>query len=1142
MPEVRRFIAVIAAFLLLAATASSDETKVLRYQHSDEYEVVLAPDGKTIDTMFASGNVIFQTDSGTIYCDSAIWAVGRDLVLRGKVVIDDASYHLVADSVRYDEKTRVAVARGSYVEVLTRQDSIFAVGRHVQYERAPRKFRMEERPTVYLKYPDSAKMIEVTADRVDFDSENGLAEAEGDVKIDSRDLSASSGCAVLQLRKNVLDLFDNPAAQRGRSVIRGGLITVYSANDVLSRIDVLDSARGDFIEPIGKDTTHFDNSKLTGKKIIMNFEQGNLIGVTSVGQAYSWYYPSSQGKPEEQQNSVSGDTIRFAIKDERLQSVTVIGGGIGRYLDSKMVATSDSTKSRQVDTVDYTGARIVYDLTDSTITLNNHATVNSGTMALSAEEIEFQTRHRLVKAYSANITKPSEHVDSTLLARFQPNPIPVILKDKEEELYGDFLEYSMETQKGRIVQSKSSYETGLYYGRKVARATKDIYYVDDGRYTTCNAEEPHFHFHSPHMKLINNDKLLAKPVVLYIGRLPILALPYYVFPMKKGRHSGILPFRVGNLSQGDKYIENVGYYWAASDYWDWQNALSYREFNTSLTWTTAVNYVILYKLSGSVTANISRETSFDRYLGTERKRTRWTIAGSHRQEFSGGWKIDASGSYQSDASYYQDYSADLADRTNRNLRSVVNFSKRFSKTVALSGSFSHEQNLDAQTKTDRLPTMGISLPVIKPFGSGRIDDQGKLVPRWYNNLTVAYRPSMTNFAYSAVKDSVIVDTIGTDTLGAPVIVYDTLSRGTRKKYTRLDHAVSMNFPMTVAKYFVFNPNFNYTENWFKIHRTDQSDAAGINASRLYRTYIYTTGVSLSTTVYGTVRPNVFGLKGLRQVLMPSVSYGYTPKINRFPIQRGFAGGGAGSTAKVSSLSASLGQIYQAKIKQGESERNLDLFSLQSGLSYDFEDTVRHFSDLTTIFQSQVLPRISISGSMVHSLYKPGTNTLNLRSPYLASFSILSSITIAGNQFLFDEPVRIERGADSATQVAAAGQSQVRPGGQQGWSIRVDYAYSESGRDQYFQKQSSLNLAVFFNLTPNTTVTFRQAYDPVSGQTINSQVGIVRQLHCWTGEFSWVPVGSNRGYSFRLYVTAIPALKIDNSNTLVNGSLLQNAMP
>ena len=1119
---------------MLASAAFGAELRVLKYQHSDEYEVVLSRDGKTIDTMFAIGNVIFETDSGMIYCDSAIWAVGRDMALRGKVVIDDASYHLVADSVRYDEKTNIATAQGSYVELLSRKDSVFAVGKHIVYHRATKQFRMEERPTVYLKYPDTAKMIEVIGDRVDFDAVGGLAQAEGDVKIDSKDLSTTSGCAVMHLRNNTLDLFEQPAAQRGRSVVRGGLISVQSTNDVISKIDVLDSARAEFVEPIKGDSTQFDRSTLTGKRIVMEFSQGILSGITSYGQAYSWYFPASQGKREEQQNSVSGDTIRFAIEEERLRTVTITGGGVGRYMDTKTIKTKDTLSAKQTDTVDYTGAGIVYNLNDSTISLYRGATVNSGTVALSAQQIVFQTRHRLIKAYSAAVSKDTAITDSTLLSKFQPNPIPVILKDKEEELYGDFLEYSIETQKGRIVQSKSSYETGIYYGEKVARADKDVFYVDDGRYTTCDADEPHFHFHSSHMKLMNNNKLLAKPVVLYIGRLPILALPYYVFPLKKGRHSGILPFRVGNIEEGDRYIENIGYYWAASDYWDWQNGLSYRERNRSLTVSSTFRYVKLYKFNGAITANISKESGYNARFASESKTTRWTLNAAHHQEFAGDLKIDANGQYQSDASYYQDYSADLRDRTNRNVRSKVNFSKRFSKSVLLSGAFSHEENLDVKNRTDYLPTLGISLPVIKPFGSGHIDDQGKMIPRWYNNLSISYRPSLTNFS----TRSTIIDTTFRDPVDTTKI--DTLSHRTRRKFSRLDHSASVNFPMTIAKYFILNPHFNYSENWFKIYQTDQSDSLGIDPGKFYRTYMYTTGVSLASTLYGTIHPNLFGLLGLRQVLTPSFSYGYTPKIDRYPTERGYAGAGAGSKTRSSSLTASLGQVYQAKVKQGDSERNLDLLSLNSTVSYNFEDTVTPFSELITNFQSQVLPRISLSGSMVHSLYKPGTDTLSLTSPYLMSFSFLSSFTIAGSHFLFDEPTtRIERGPDSASQLVGTQPNRPTTGGQRGWSLRVDYSYGESGLKANFRKWSSLSLALEFELTPNTQVSFRQAFDPVKGRTINSQISIVRSLHCWTGEFNWVPTGSNRGYSFRLYVTAIPALKIDNSKTLVSSSLLQD---
>ncbi|MBK7143637.1 MAG: hypothetical protein IPH75_16385 [bacterium] len=49
-------------------------------------------------------------------------------------------------------------------------------------------------------------------------------------------------------------------------------------------------------------------------------------------------------------------------------------------------------------------------------------------------------------------------------------------------------------------------------------------------------------------------------------------------------------------------------------------------------------------------------------------------------------------------------------------------------------------------------------------------------------------------------------------------------------------------------------------------------------------------------------------------------------------------------------------------------------------------------------------------------------------------------------------------------------------------------------------------------------------------TIWNSIGFRKTLHCWTGEFNSVPIGSGRGYSFRLFVIAIPAIKVDNSST------------
>lgn len=533
---------------LLAMDAGAQQFEKFQIQHADKWEVIFTPPP---ETHYVSGSVIFETETGLIYCDSAVWRKGESVFLRGRVVIDDADYYLVADSVRYSLTTDKALALGKYVELWNKKDSLYAVGTHAYFDRDGDYFEMEQRPTLYLNYPDSARMVEVVGDRVEYDAGTEIAQASGNVKITSTEMQSESGCAIMNRKANVLDLSQSPIARRMQSVISGEFISVYMNAESIERIDVIDSARGEFNEPIDSTETDFDRSILTGKRLIIDFAFGQLYQVTCWGQAYSWYYPSSRGKPEFTENTVSGDTILFSVVNERLQEVDVVGGAIGTYLhgEDKIV---DSTILQVVDTINYNGRFINYDLVDSLITLEVGSHVQSASVELDAYEIQLQTNKKMIRAYSAELLSDSLGVDRVrpYTAQFQPNPIPVQLKDGEEVLLGDYLEYSIETEKGRILKSKSGYETGFYYGNRVFRATKDIFYVEEGRYTTCDADEPHFHFYSSNMKLMEDNKLIAKPVVFYLGRLPLIALPYYVFPLKKGRHSASCRLLSAILNRG----------------------------------------------------------------------------------------------------------------------------------------------------------------------------------------------------------------------------------------------------------------------------------------------------------------------------------------------------------------------------------------------------------------------------------------------------------------------------------------------------------------------------------------------------------------------------------------------------------------
>lgn len=1113
------FILLWLLLLLPAPVLAQSGGRRLQLQHADKLEVILSA---LQDTTFVVGSVIFETESGTIYCDSAIWMKEKRVKLKGRVILDDAEYHLAADSVDYDLVNNRAIASGDYVELWSRRDSLFAVGRYAFYDRANKVFAMRLRPTVYMKYPDSSKMIRVIGDSVRYDGLAHLAEAIGSADITSKDMHATAGLARMFTDENRLELMESPVASRKDSRISGRQINLFTQGDYLRRIEVHDSARGEFNEPNASDTGQIDRSILTGKDIIFDFDTGELRTVTCSGQAYSWYLPSDRGKDEANENSVSGDTIIFQVEREKLQTVLVQGGAIGTFVSSTR-ETKDTTVVINRDTIDYHGETITYALRDSMITLLRRSEVTSGDMTLQAHRVTFDTKRRIIEAFSAEPPPDTVAAISTFATRLQPNTIPVVLKDKADVLYGDYLVYAIDTKKGRILKSKSKYETGFFYGEDLYRQQEQIYYLEDGRYTTCDADEPHFHFYSKHLKLVENDRLIAKPVVLSIGRLPILAIPYYVFPLKKGRHSGILPFSLGNFEKGQRYIKNVGYYWAASEYWDAQAALDYFEGSNTLNFFGRTNYARRYIYSGYVSGNYTQVLRYDRTLAQEGRQIRWTVSGSHNHTFSPTFRLAANGSYQSDKTFYQDYSTNLSDRLNRIVRSQVSFSKRFGSSYSISGNVTHDENLDLKTRTDQIPSLTFSSVRLYPLGSGSVGSDGILKRRFYNNLVATYLPSVLGYSSRSTVDSVVGG--------------DTVTFKHRREYLKVNHSAGMSMPLTIAKYFTFSPNASYAETWYRIFRTDLSESAGIDPSQTYRAYAYTFGASLNTKIYGTMEPNVLGVKAIRQTIQPQLSYGYTPVVDKHPAVRNFAGGGPGNSARSQSMGMTLQHFYQARVGKEDSLRTLDLLSVSHSLAYNFEARSRKLTDLSTAFSSTLLPRVNFSGGLTHTFYKPGTDELHLSKPYQTAFNISANVSLAGRTFLFDDPnADIVRGADSASHL---GPAEKTSGNESGWALRASYTYSEGGRGAAFSKSSFLRLTMEFNITPSTRVSYEQSFDIGRGRTVYNSIRLNRQLHCWSGELYWVPTGSTRGYGFRLFVTAIPAIKIDNTQSVVSSSYLQN---
>ncbi|PKK83541.1 MAG: hypothetical protein CVT49_07875 [candidate division Zixibacteria bacterium HGW-Zixibacteria-1] len=1053
--------------------------KTLYLEESDSFEFIRGLDR---DTVFITG-AVFRQGAATIVADTAIWIKGERIILVKDVYIEDTVYNLAADRVVYDLRRNSADAIGDTVVLISHMDSILAKGTNAFYNRDSSIFRMWDRPTVFINFQDTSAVTQIDADKISIESKNKIGYADGNVIIKQQDSESNSGRAIIYVDDEILLLLENPKMIRGQSEIIGDTLILYAKDSKLERVMVSGNGVGNFKEPTQKDSTVFDITNLKAAEIDFRFKYGQLDNILASGQAYSFYNPGSIDSTEIVKNNVSGDTLRLFMNNGELSVVEVIGGAEGEYFTGKY-QTKDTIRSFVEDTVVYASDSIRYSLTDSVITLNGDASVKNKTVALTAYKINYNTARELVTAYDDSTVID----DTTFVYR------PVLLKDGSEEILGSYLEYSMNTEKGMIRKSRSEYEQAYYRGGELFREEKDVYYVEDGCYTTCDHEEPHFHFQSKNMKMIQEDKIIARPVVFYVEKLPLFIVPYYVFPTKPGRHSGFLPFSIGNYQRGDGYVHNVGYYWAASEYWDVLGALDYTE-NLGFNYRGQFRYNLRYVLSGSVTGNYANEA---RYIGiNEQKSKRWNLRFDHSHTLSPTFSIKADGTFISDKNYYSDYSTNLDDRTNRVMQSKASISKKFGN-ASLSAQFTHDDYLDQERRVDRLPTASFSLPTMAIFGSSAKDASGKKIDKWYSKFTFGYRVNLNN--YNDRK---------TDTTGFK----------SRKEYLTMHHTPTIGLQQIKISYLKLVPSFSYQESWYKVFETDQSLAAGIDASQVYRRYAYSASVSASTDMYGTIEPNLFGLQALRHVITPSVRFSWAPEITMNDDVKKYTGVGAGG-AKQKTMSFGLDNIFQAKVKSGEESKKYDLFYVNSSASYNFEAVGHKWSGLSTSFGSSMLKSINmfISASMLHELYEPGTDKLRWWSPYLQRFSISTRFNTGG---IFSEYATESR-SDSTR--AGAGT------GRQRWSISVSHSYSESGRGALFSKAHQINYSLQLALTPTTDVSFTQSYDIARQKSINKNLMIKKNLHCWEASFNWVPQGSNQGYWFKINIISIPEIKYEKRDS------------
>ena len=562
---------------------------------------------------------------------------------------------------------------------------------------------------------------------------------------------------------------------------------------------------------------------------------------------------SQAGKPQE------GDTTgtKAAADSIPQRAYTILPDTSLR--DSLYKDTVRKSKSALEEPVSYSAKdSITFDYTNSRAHLFGGSQVNYQNLQLTADDISLSLDSSLVQA--------SGRPDSTGAIQGKP-----LFKQGEDEYEPDRISYNFKTRKAFISNVYTQEGEGFMQSREGKRDSSGVMYVQNGKYTTCDAEHPHFYVSLTRAKMHPGKNVIFGPAYLVVEDVPLpLAIPYGFFPFSSSYKSGFIMPTYGDETTRGFYLRDGGYYFAINDKVDLKVL---GEFYTKGSWglSAQTNYKKRYRFGGNFFFSYQNTKEGEKNMPDYSVSKSFKLTWSHRQDakanptqsFSASVNF-ATSSYERNnlTSMYNPESYTQSTRT-----SSVSYSKTFSKVgLTLSGTFNLSQNMRDSSISVTLPTLSISQSRFNPFK--RKKAAGK--ERWYEKIAMSYTGTLAN-SINTKEDKLFHSSLVKD-----------WRNGMR-------HQVPISASFSVLNYINVTPSFTFTDRMYthKVMQgwdTERQDVQRDTVYGFYNVYNYNMSISANTKLYGMYRPMPwFGGKkiaAIRHVFTPTVSFSYAPDFSQ----------------------------------------------------------------------------------------------------------------------------------------------------------------------------------------------------------------------------------------------------------------------
>ena len=234
---------------------------------------------------------------------------------------------------------------------------------------------------------------------------------------------------------------------------------------------------------------------------------------------------------------------------------------------------------------------------------------------------------------------------------------------------------------------------------------------------------PDYYISTDKAKLVPGKKIIVGGSNLVLADVPTpLYLPFAYFPLTDTRTSGFIIPSWGESNNQGFFLQNGGYYFALSDYFDF-TLLGDLYTNGSWGLRGDSNYYVRYKYSGNFSVRFENIRQSIQGLSDFSESTNFNIRWSHSQDTKANpnGRFSASVNLGSSTFFRQSLNeVNSSQFLTNTLSSSVSYYKNFVGTpFNMNVTATHTQNTNTEAITMTLPSVQVNMDRVYPFAGKR---------------------------------------------------------------------------------------------------------------------------------------------------------------------------------------------------------------------------------------------------------------------------------------------------------------------------------------------------------------------------------------------------------------------------------------